>query len=95
MDNSFSKQNDTVSYMPPAKYYWLLYQTLSGTSIGVCTTKHPFQYIHDTNILGSNKKHGRIKLLNWKEVQKSEYSLWVDLNPELALSDLSEVHQMD
>lgn len=76
----------TVIPEPTINYYWILYMTSSGRTIGICTTVHPFKYINDVNVNEPNQKFGRINLLDWKEITKDEFLLWVELNPHLAES---------
>lgn len=86
----------TVLTQTPKKFYWILYGTMSGSSIGKCIAMHPFQYIHDTNLNDPNQKWGMINLLNWKEITFEEFSLWAEINPNLRkLTDMGEIHQMD
>ena len=100
MDTTLS----TDHYMPGStviislspKYYWLLYLTMTDTYIGICTTVHPFKYVHHANTNATNQKWHRITLIDWKEITKEEFSLWLELNPKLAESmDMRDIHQMD
>lgn len=86
----------TVLKENPNKFYWLVYRTRTDSYINICIDSHPFKYIHDVNLTKSNHAWGVISLVNWKEITKEEFLLWLELNPELAkVTSLDEIHQMD
>lgn len=63
------------------KYYWIEYTAPSGQSIDICTTKHPFQFIYNKNLDPVTKQWTKMKLLNWKQITKEEFEMWLVLNP--------------
>lgn len=86
----------TIIISPPSRYYWLLYLTRTDANIDICTTVHPFKYVHYVNANAVNQKWGKVTLIDWKEITKEEFSLWVELNPVMAeVTDIRDIHQMD
>ena len=79
-DTTFPNGPSVFYSTQPPKYYWVLYETRNNDHVSKCITVHPFDFIYTHNLNEPNQKWGRIILINWKEISKAEYSLWVKLN---------------
>ena len=52
--------------------------------------------MHRVNANAVNQKWGKVTLIDWKEITKEEFLLWVELNPVMAeVTDIRDIHQMD
>ena len=73
------------------KYYWIHYTAPSGNSVETCTIRHPFQFIYSKNLDPITNEWPKMKLLNWKQITKEEFDIWMSLNP-MSLDDAHDIY---
>ena len=86
-----SNYPSAVSNQEP-HYYWIHYTAPIGHSVETCTTRHPFQFIHSKNLDPITNDWPKMKLLNWKQITKEEFEIWITLNPISMDKDESEIY---
>jgi hypothetical protein len=89
------------TYIPPVeKFYWIRYTLPSGHPATKCILQHPFYFIHNYNMSEEIKRWAKVMLLDWKEITKEEYNIWLVISNKSAGeketgADEVGVHTMD
>lgn len=88
----------SISLNPtPLKYYWVQYTLPGGLIADKCISQHPFHFIHNKNLDPVTKSWAKVRLINWKEINKEDFYIWLAVNPatesenELQIFDIRDM----
>jgi hypothetical protein len=79
---------------PLPKYYWIQYSLLEGIITDTCTTEHPFHFIHNKNQDSLTKLWSKIRLVNWKEISKEDFFIWLAINPATESENKNQIYDV-